>query len=245
MGAKFPYYLLADSTEGRAKEQAAHRQAVAAGAGDRRHPARVRLRAGAAHHAEVDREQPRHRRRHEPRRDRRGDQAARRLRDCSTTSPTRTSTKVRVTGPFTVESLSPAPLACLRRRGRGRPRLGDRGGGRARTPTRRASSRSILDNLAQGRHPERPTQRAHRVRLPRALRRAPIVQAIGERAADAEDAPTSPDRHGDRPAVRHGQPVVHQGRREGGDPRRGRRPALPCWASRSTRRPPGSPSPTE
>ena len=47
---------------------------------DRRHSPRLRLRAGAAHHAEVDREQPGHRRGHEPRGDRRGDPAACRVR---------------------------------------------------------------------------------------------------------------------------------------------------------------------
>jgi hypothetical protein len=41
----------------------------------RRHPPRLRLRAGAAHHAEVHRQQPRHRRGHDPRPDRRGHQA--------------------------------------------------------------------------------------------------------------------------------------------------------------------------
>ena len=79
-GARFPYYLLADS-DGRAEEGVgAVGDAAAAGDADRRHPARVRVRAGAAHHAEVDRQQPGHRRGDEPGGDRRRHQAARRLR---------------------------------------------------------------------------------------------------------------------------------------------------------------------
>ena len=58
MGAKFPYFLLADSAEGRLKESqlggAHHCPPVEV---DERHPAWVRVRAGAAHHAEVDRQQ--------------------------------------------------------------------------------------------------------------------------------------------------------------------------------------------
>jgi adenine-specific DNA-methyltransferase len=73
MGARFPYYLLADSVEGRRKESDLSTT-------DRGHPARVRIRAGAARHAEVDRQQPRHQRGDGPGGDRPGDQAAHRLR---------------------------------------------------------------------------------------------------------------------------------------------------------------------
>ena len=76
--------------------------------------------------------------------------------------------KVRVAGPFTVERLSPHRSLAFA----GRRRRADR-------PRREAAKdadapnfeQSILDNLAQGRHPERPHGRAHRVRRVRDLRR--------------------------------------------------------------------------
>ena len=73
----------------------------------RRHPQGLRLPARPARDAQVDRQQPRHRRGHEPRpRSTPRSPGTPRPR-CSTTSPTRTSKKVRVAGPFTVESVSP------------------------------------------------------------------------------------------------------------------------------------------
>ncbi len=56
MGARYPYYLLADSPEGQTKEGEVSRHAAEGDADARRHPAGLRLRAGAAHHAEIDRQ---------------------------------------------------------------------------------------------------------------------------------------------------------------------------------------------
>ena len=77
MGARFPYYLLSRLVDGRAKESELLGDAAASGRGHQRHPPWLRLRARAAHHAQVDRQQPGHRRGHEPRGDRRGDPPAR------------------------------------------------------------------------------------------------------------------------------------------------------------------------
>ena len=58
--AQYPWYLLADSAGGHAKEQSLTAQRSPAATVHWRHPARLRLRAGPAHHAQVDREQSRH-----------------------------------------------------------------------------------------------------------------------------------------------------------------------------------------
>ncbi len=73
MGAKYPYYLLSDSPAGVQKEQevvASHFRGPLPTATS----ARVRVRTRPTHHPEVDREQPGRQRRHEPGRDRCGDQ---------------------------------------------------------------------------------------------------------------------------------------------------------------------------
>ena len=57
MGARYPYYLLADSPEGLRKEAEVSGRAFADRADTRQRPPRLRLRARAAHHAEVDRQQ--------------------------------------------------------------------------------------------------------------------------------------------------------------------------------------------
>ena len=62
MGARYPYYLLADSEDGRRKEAEITGRVPADGPTYRRHPPGLRLRARAAHHAEVDRQQRRDRR---------------------------------------------------------------------------------------------------------------------------------------------------------------------------------------
>ena len=62
MGARYPYYLLADSPEGQLKEAEVTRTRAIDAADPRRHPPGLRLRARAAHHAEVDRQQRRDRR---------------------------------------------------------------------------------------------------------------------------------------------------------------------------------------
>ena len=62
MAARYPYYLLADSPEGRAKESEVTGKPPVLRADPRRHPPGLRLRARAAHHAEIDRQQRRDRR---------------------------------------------------------------------------------------------------------------------------------------------------------------------------------------
>ena len=71
MGARFPYYLLADSPEG-AKREAELTGVPPAGCGRlARRPQGLRLQARPARHPEVDRQQPRHPRGHDARGDRR------------------------------------------------------------------------------------------------------------------------------------------------------------------------------
>jgi len=66
MGARYPFYLLADSPEGKAKEAELSgtdiAQSVTLFTTRRRHPRGLRLRARAAHYPEVDRQQRRDRR---------------------------------------------------------------------------------------------------------------------------------------------------------------------------------------
>ncbi len=62
MSARYPYYLLADSPEGRRKEQEVSGASAAARRDAGRHPPGLRLRARAARHPEVDRQQRRDRR---------------------------------------------------------------------------------------------------------------------------------------------------------------------------------------
>ena len=81
MAAKFPYYTFADSPDGLQKEAELTRPGAAEHPTLRRHPQGLRLQARAARHAQVDRQQPRHPRGHDPRRDRRRHRPARRDRD--------------------------------------------------------------------------------------------------------------------------------------------------------------------
>ena len=62
MGARYPYYLLADSTAGREKGSRAHADRALRSPDRWRHPAGLRVRARTAHHPEVDRQQRRDRR---------------------------------------------------------------------------------------------------------------------------------------------------------------------------------------
>jgi hypothetical protein len=73
----------------------------------RRHPPGVRVQAGAAHHAEVDRPEPRHPRGHEPRGDRPGHQAKHADFELLVRPALRGQGQGAGVGPFTVESLSP------------------------------------------------------------------------------------------------------------------------------------------
>ena len=62
MGARYPYYLLADSPEGQLKEAEVTRSAPSEAPHARQHPARLRLRTRAAHHTQIHRQQRRDRR---------------------------------------------------------------------------------------------------------------------------------------------------------------------------------------
>ena len=227
-----PWYLLADSPEGQQKEQSLTAQRAAATAVHGRHPAGLRLRARPAHHAEVDREQPRHQGGDDPRGDRRGDQAPRRLR-AALRQAVRGPKKVRVAGPFTVESLSPHRSLVVRRTGT--ESLSETEAAKdADAPN---FEQSILDNLAKagiqnGRRQERITFAAFETYA------GEYIQAIGRASRRGGRRRAVADRDRDRPAVRHRQPVVREEGRARGDRRRGRRPALRSSASPSTRRSP-------
>ena len=56
MGARFPYYLLADSVDGRRKEEELVGQTLASQDIDRATSGTGSCTSGAAHHAEVDRQ---------------------------------------------------------------------------------------------------------------------------------------------------------------------------------------------
>ena len=62
MGARYPWYLLADSPEGQRKEAEIAQRRTVGGAHRRQHPSGLRLRARAAHHPEIHRQQCRDRR---------------------------------------------------------------------------------------------------------------------------------------------------------------------------------------
>ena len=62
MGARYPYYLLSDSRDGQVREAEITGSGAVGASHVRRHPAGVRVRAGAAHHAEGHRQQLRDRR---------------------------------------------------------------------------------------------------------------------------------------------------------------------------------------
>ena len=172
--------------EGHAKESESRRRSrCRRRAVDGRHPARVRLRARPAHHAEVDREQPGHQGGDDPRGDRRGDQAACRLR-----AALRQALRGQEEGPrrrpVHGRVAEPAPLARLRRRpdesrlARPRP---------PRTPTHRtSSSRSSTTS-------RRPASRTAAGRSGSSSRRSRPTPASTSRrsASDGEtdgDAPT-------------------------------------------------------
>ena len=61
MGARYPFYLLADSEAGRSKESALSAAPASDRRGPQQHSPRIRVRTGSACDAEVDRQQPRHR----------------------------------------------------------------------------------------------------------------------------------------------------------------------------------------
>jgi adenine-specific DNA-methyltransferase len=190
MGAKFPYYLLADSAEGRLKEGQGHRHGAARQPALRRHPPRVRLRAGAAHHAEVHRQQPRHRRGHEPAPDRCCHQAPRRLRAALRQA---VREQQQGAGDRSVHGREPVapPVARVRRwPRRGRREARCRAGGRRRR-TGADFTQSILDNLAKA--GIQNGQRQERIELESIEPYAgEWINAVGIRKAPTSAAPKPP-----------------------------------------------------
>ena len=211
MGARFPYYLKADSPEGRAKEQeiAGKPLPPAQTGGDIRQGfvyervQHITLKSIANNPDIVEgmsREQI--------------DAAIKRHADFEVLydRPYEDKSKVRVAGRFTVESLSPhrsltfdqRDAEATRSRSANRPARRTRSG-------RTSSSRS--GQPGQGRHPERQAQRAHHFRDARRLPRP--VPASGRRTLRRRRGVSSaePGRHRDRSAVRHRESGVHQGGR--------------------------------
>ncbi len=138
--------------------------------------------------------------------------------------------KVRVTGPFTVESLSPAPLAGLRRPGdptseRDRARRPPTDPDAADVRADRSSTTSRKAGVQNGRRAERLE---FAVVEPYA---GTYIQAVGDREDGDRGRGAEAGRHRDRPAVRHGRPAVRQGRRPRGD--RARRTSTCCACSPS------------
>ena len=197
---------------------------------DRRHPPRVRLRAGAAHHAEVDRQQPRHQGGHEPRGDRRGDQPARRLR-AALRQAVRGQAR-RCGSPGRSRSRACRRTVRWRFAGGRRVRVRDRG---RRGPDAPDFEQTILDNLRKAGHPERPTARAAELR-----RRSSRTPASTSRRSAARDrGRTARRRRGSRSRSARStapSPVVRQGGGARGDQGRGRSTCSASSASPSTRR---------
>jgi adenine-specific DNA-methyltransferase len=169
-GRQVPLLLAGRLGRGSPQGRPSHRHGAARQPALRRHPPRVRLRAGAAHHAEVHRQQPRHRRGNGPRSDRRSHQAPRRLRAALRQA---VREQQQGAGDRPVHGREPVapPVARVRRwPRRGRPEARRRAGGRRRRDWRRLHP-DHPRQLGQGGHPERSAPRAHRARIRRALRR--------------------------------------------------------------------------
>ena len=235
MGARFPYYLLADSAEGRAKESelSATPLPPAESTDDIRHGfvyervQHITLKS-IANNPDIKEGMSREE----------IDAAIKRHADFELLydKPYEDKKKVRVAGPFTVESLSPAPLA--RVRWQRRRRAGAVSETRGRRGRRRAELRADRSSTTSRRPASRTAagSERHRRSTPSSPTPATYIQAIGER--DGRDGRRRAARVGDRdrPAVRHGRPVVRQGRGARGDRRRATSTCSASSASRSTRR---------
>ena len=154
-------------------------------------------------------------------RDRRRDQAARRLR-----APLRQALRGPEEGPGrgTVHGrvAQPAPGA---RRSQDWEEPVSRDRRLPRTPTRRTSS--SRSSTTSPRPASRTARKAERIKFAAFETYAgSYIQAIGEQIPTRRSRQAVADRHRDRPAVRHGERVVREERGQGGDPGRGRRPAL-------------------
>ena len=223
MGATLPLLPARRLARGPAQGGRAHRHAAAAGADRRRHPARLRLRARAAHHAEVDRQQPRHR---EGMSREEIDAAIARHAETETALRPALRGQARWSGsPGRSRSRACRRTASLAFAGSADDAAGEPSSDGRATPTAPTFEQTILDNLrtagvqngAQGRAARRSTASSPTP--------ATLHPGVGEREDGADGAPKRVgDR--DRPAVRHGRPGVHQGRRARGDQGRRPRPAL-------------------
>ena len=114
--------------------------------------------------------------------------------------------RVRVSGPFTVESLSPHRVLAT-----------DEETPRTETDGARESTvdfaTMILDNLKKGRRPEHGQERAAQVRHAGAVRRH---LAARDGHVDRRRRQSHPRRRLDRPRARHGRPAAGEGSRQGG-----------------------------
>ncbi len=132
--------------------------------------------------------------------------------------------KVRVSGPFTVESLSPhrsLAFAGSAVDGTGALNADDVDDASRRRRVVRADDPREPPHRG---HPERPQGRAADVRHGRAVCGCLHPGRRGAGGRSRRDAEAGRDH--DRPAVRDGRPVVHQGRCPGGEPGRRPRPAV-------------------
>ena len=182
----------------------------------------LRLRAGAAHHAEVDRQQPRHQGGDEPRGDRRGDQAARRLRAALRQAVRGHARRSASPGRSRSRACRRTARSPFARRARSRARETEA----AKDADAPNFEQTILDNLAKAGIQNGRRQGAARRSTSSSPTPATYIQA--DRHPRGRRRTATPQRVGDRdrPAVRHRQPVVHQEGGARGDQRRGRRPAL-------------------
>ena len=183
-----------------------------------RHPQGLRLQARAARHAEVDRQQPRHPRGHVARPRSTPPFAATPTPRLLYDQPYEDPSRIRVTGPFTVESLSPHRMlgASERRHGIGAGRRSHAGRDAADFVT------IILDNLRKAGVQNTFKNERLELRAPRALRRH---LRPGRRRVHRRRRQDPPRRHLHRPRVRHRRRRVGQGGRQGGAQGRGLRHA--------------------
>ena len=154
--------------------------------------------------------------------------------------PYEDKSKVRVTGPFTVESLSPHRSLAFAGSAVDEPASAN--GRRRADPTRATLRADDPREPAQGRHPERPAQGAARVRYASSRTRARYIQAVGDRERRRRRRSAEP-----RSASRSGRSTARSARASSRTPparrsRPGTSTCCACSASPSTRSVDRSPS---
>ena len=107
MSARYPYYLLADSAEGAAKERELTGHELPAVQHAMRCPSGLRVQACPTHHAQRHRSKREDRARTEPNRRSIASSRSAAEQELLVDQPYEDTAKVRVSGRFTVESLSP------------------------------------------------------------------------------------------------------------------------------------------